>query len=52
MVRGVFSVFAGIAVLTVASFALEAALDPLLLRAFSKALGGPEALSSNRGSRR
>jgi hypothetical protein len=47
MVRSVLSVLAGIAVLTVASFAIEAALDPLLFRAFPEALPGPEALSSN-----
>jgi hypothetical protein len=47
MVRSVLSVLAGIAVLTVVSFAIEAALDPLLLRAFPEALSGPEALSSN-----
>ena len=47
MVRSVLSVLAGIAVLTIASFAIEAALDPLLLRAFPAALAGPEALSSN-----
>jgi hypothetical protein len=34
-------------VLTVASFAIEAALNPLLLRVFPEALPGPEALSSN-----
>lgn len=38
---------AGIAVLTAASFAIEAALNPLLLRAFPEALPGPEALSTN-----
>ena len=47
MVRSVLSVLAGIAVLTLVSFAMEAALDPLLLRAFPEALPGPEALSSN-----
>lgn len=47
MVRGVLSVLAGIAVLTVASFAIEAAVNPLLLRTFPEALPGPEALSSN-----
>jgi len=47
MVRSVLSVLAGIAVLTVVSFAIEAALGPLLLRAFPEALPGPEALSSN-----
>jgi hypothetical protein len=47
MVRSVLSVLAGIAVLTVASFAIEAALNSLLLRIFPGALPGPEALSSN-----
>src|SRR5215471_5043276 len=47
MVRSVLSVLAGIAVLTLASFAIEAALNPLLLRVFPEALPGPEALSSN-----
>jgi len=47
MIRSVLSILAGIAVLTGASFAIEAALDPLLLRAFPAALPGPEALSSN-----
>src|SRR5215469_1947856 len=40
MVRSVLSVLAGIAVLTLASFAIEAALNPLLLRAFPEALPG------------
>ena len=47
MIRSTLSVLAGIAVLTVASFAIEAALNPLLLRVFPEALPGPEALSSN-----
>lgn len=47
MVRSVLSVIAGIAVLTLASFAIEAALNPLLLRAFPEALPGPAALSTN-----
>ena len=47
VVRSVLSVLAGIAVLTLASFAIEAALNPLLLRAFPEVLPGPEALSSN-----
>jgi hypothetical protein len=47
MIRSLLSVLAGIAVLTVASFAIEAALNPLLLRVFPEALSGPEALSSN-----
>jgi hypothetical protein len=36
MVRGVLSVLAGIATLTLASFAIEVALNPLLLRHFLK----------------
>lgn len=47
MVRGVLSVLAGIAVLTIASFAIEAALNPLLLWVFPEAGSDPEALSSN-----
>ena len=47
MLRSVLSVIAGIAVLTAASFAIEAAVDPLLLRAFRQALPGPAALSTN-----
>jgi hypothetical protein len=47
MVRSVLSVLAGIAVLTATSFAIEAALNPLLMRAFPEALPDPEALSSN-----
>src|SRR5580704_216934 len=47
MVRSVLSVLAGIAVLTVTSFAIEMALNPLLIRAFPESLSGPEALSSN-----
>ena len=47
MVRSMLSVLAGIAVLTVASFAIEAALHPLLIWAFPETLPGSEALSSN-----
>jgi hypothetical protein len=47
MIRSVLAVLAGIVVLTVASFAIEAALDPLLLWAFPKSLPGPEALQWN-----
>ena len=47
MLRSLLSVLAGIAVLTVASFAIEAAVNPLLIRVFPEALPGPEALSSN-----
>jgi hypothetical protein len=47
MLRSVLSILAGIAVLTATYFAIEAAVDPLLLRVFPQALPGPEALSSN-----
>jgi hypothetical protein len=47
MIRSVLSVLAGIAVLTTTSFAIESALNPLLIRAFPETLPGPEALSSN-----
>ena len=47
MLRSVLSILAGIAVLTATSFAIEAAVNPLLLRVFPQALPGPEALSSN-----
>jgi hypothetical protein len=47
MFRSVLSVLAGIVVLTATSFAIEAAVNPLLLRAFPQALPGPEALISN-----
>src|SRR3954468_18633168 len=47
MLRSLLSVLAGIAVLTVASFAIEAAVNPLLMWLFPAALPGPDALSSN-----
>jgi hypothetical protein len=47
MFRSVLSVLAGIVVLTIASFAIEAAVDSLLLWMFPQALSGPAALSSN-----
>ena len=47
MLRSVLAVLAGIVVLTATSFAIEAAVDPLLLRLFPIALPGPEALASN-----
>jgi len=52
MLRSVLSILAGIAVLTIASFAIEAALGPLLLHAFPNALPNPEALSTNPWVRR
>jgi hypothetical protein len=47
MLRSMLAVLAGIAVLTAASFAIEAAVNALLLRAFPEVLPGPAALSSN-----
>ncbi len=47
MVRSVIAALVGIAVLTMTSFAIEAAVNPLLLRSFPEALPDPEALSSN-----
>lgn len=47
MVRSVLAVLSGIVVLTAASFGIEAALDPLLLRLFPQALPSPAALSTN-----
>ncbi len=47
MIRSVLAILAGIAVLTVTSFAIEAVLDPLLIWAFPETLPGPEALASN-----
>lgn len=47
MFRSVLSILAGIAVLTATSFAIEAVVNPLLLRVFSEALPGPTALSAN-----
>jgi hypothetical protein len=47
MLRSILAVLAGIAVLTIASFAIEAAADPLLLRMFPQALPNLAAISYN-----
>jgi hypothetical protein len=47
MIRSVLSVLAGIAVLIVTSFVIEAAVNPLLIWAFPDSLPGPEALAAN-----
>jgi hypothetical protein len=47
MIRSVLAVLAGIVVLTVASFAIEAVADPLLLRTFPHALPNRAAMSHN-----
>ena len=47
MIRSVLAVLAGLAVLTIASFAIEAAVGPLLMRMFPGALPDADALSRN-----
>jgi hypothetical protein len=47
VVRSILAVLAGIAVLTITSFAIEAAADPLLLRMFPGALPNRNAISYN-----
>ena len=47
MIRSVLAVLAGIVVLTVASFAIEWATDPLFLRLFPHALPDQAALNHN-----
>jgi hypothetical protein len=47
MIRSVLSVLAGIVVLTVTSFAIEAGVDPLLARIFPNALPDHAAITHN-----
>jgi Fe2+ transport system protein B len=47
MIRSALAVLAGIAALTVTSFAIEAAADPLLMRMFPQALPTREAIGQN-----
>lgn len=47
MIRSLVAVVSGIAALTVASFAIEAMADPLLMRMFPQALPTREALEQN-----
>jgi hypothetical protein len=47
MIRSVLSVLAGIVVLTVTSFAIEAAVDPLLARMFPRTLPDHAAITHN-----
>lgn len=47
MIRSVLAVLAGIVVLTVTSFAIEAAADPLLMRMFPHALPNEAVMSQN-----
>ncbi len=48
MLRSIAAVLAGIAVLTALSFAIEAAVNPLLLRLFPQALPDSSALLGNK----
>jgi hypothetical protein len=47
MIRSVLAILAGIAVLTVTSFAIEAVANPLLMRMFPHALPNRTAMSHN-----
>lgn len=47
MIRSVLAVLAGIITLTVTSFAIEAAVDPLMIRLFPHALPNRAAISYN-----
>jgi hypothetical protein len=47
MIRSILAVLAGIAALTITSFAIEAVADPLLLRMFPQALPNRSAMSHN-----
>lgn len=49
MIRSLAAVIAGIVTLTVSSFAIEAAMNPLLLRFFPHALPNEGALNHNTG---
>jgi len=47
MIRSILAVLAGIAVLTVTSFAIEAVANPMLLRMFPAALPNESAINHN-----
>jgi hypothetical protein len=47
VIRSILAVLAGLVVLTVVSFAIEAVADPLLMRLFPTALPDPTALARN-----
>jgi hypothetical protein len=47
MIRSILAVLAGIAALTVTSFAIEAVVDPLLLRTFPHAIPNRAAINHN-----
>jgi hypothetical protein len=47
MIRSILSVIAGLVVLTIVSFAIEAAVDPLLMHLFPRALPNAAALAAS-----
>ena len=47
VIRSICAVLAGIVVLTVTSFAIEAVVNPILLRLFPRALTNPAAIAFN-----
>lgn len=47
MIRSILAILAGLVVLTVVSFGIEAAADPLLMHLFPRALPDATALSAN-----
>ncbi len=51
MIRSILAVIAGVIVLTLVSFAIEAAADPLLMRMFPAALPDATALAGNLAAR-
>lgn len=51
MIRSVLAVLAGLVVLTIVSFAIEAAAEPLLMHLFPAALPNSAALAANSGAR-
>ena len=51
MIRSILAVLAGLVALTIVSFAIEAAADPLLMRLFPAALPDAAALAQNLAAR-
>jgi hypothetical protein len=51
MIRNILAVLAGLVALTIVSFAIEAAADPLLLHLFPQALPSAAALGGNLSAR-
>lgn len=47
MIRSILAVFAGLVALTIVSFAIEAAADPLLMHLFPRALPNEPAFAGN-----